>query len=658
MPALPFRQLHLDFHTSPAVSGVGADFDSEAFVRALQRMKVQSVTCFSRCHHGLIYHDTRFDDLRHPGLSCDLLGRQIEACHRAGIRAPVYISVGWDDLQRRRHPEWLERDEHGHHRGPGPLEPGFEHKLCLNTPYVDFLAEQTAEVLQRFDCDGLFFDIVHQGPCLCERCLQSMARKDLDPASPADRRRHAEQLLDAFKRRMTGLVRQRAPEASIFYNAGHLGPETRRTLDLVTHLELESLPTGHWGHLHFPITVRHARGMGPPLLGLTAAFHGSWGDLCAPKSLEALESECFQMLAQGARCSVGTQLLPGGSFEPAMVELLERVYGQVQAREPWCEGARPQTEVGVFHPEAFGASDGPLDSSAAGALMILGEGHQQFDFLDGRSDFQRYRVILVPDRIRVGPELARALSGYLGRGGALLLCHLGGLAPEADRFALAEVGARCLGLSPVEPDFLVPGPQLAAALPGGPLAMKWRAMRVCPEAGTEVLAGVRLPLLERTRRAFYGHQHAPPGPGADYPAAIQRGRVLYLAHPVLSMYRQQAWPWCRDLLLAALSRLLPDPLVKTGAPRTCQVTVTAQPHHRRRVLHLLHYIPRPVGERFAVVDETLPLSGVELALRCDAPPRRVTLEPGAEPLPLTFEPPYARFTVPQVRGHQLVVVHD
>jgi len=658
VPPLPFRQVHLDFHTAPEIPGVGARFDPQAFAGALLRARVQSVTCFSRCHHGHIYHDTRFSDLRHPGLSVDLLGLQIAACHAAGIRVPVYISVGWDDIQRRRHPGWLERDEHGRPDGPGPLEPGFAHKLCLNSPYADFVAEQTAEVLDRFPCDGLFFDIVYQGPCLCEHCLRSMTAGGLDPASPEDRSRHAAAVLDAFKRRMTGLVRARAPDASIFYNAGHLGPETRRTLPLVTHLELESLPAGHWGHLHFPVTVRHARTLGKPLVGMTAAFHGSWGDLGAPKSQPALEHECFRMLAAGARCSVGDQLLPDGTFDPATLEVIGRVFRQVEEREPYCEGAEPVAEIGVFHPEAFGAADGRVDSSAAGAAMILTEGHHVFDLIDGRADFGRYAVIVVPDRIRVGEALAGALRAFLRGGGGLLLLHLGGLAPDADRFSLEEVGAECLGPSPFEPDFLRPGPELAAGMPPTDLVMKWRAMRVRPEPGTRVLATVRLPRFNRTWRHYFGHQHAPPAGEADYPAAIQRGRVVYLAHPVLSMYRQQAWPWCRQLVLNALDLLLPRPLVRTTAPRTCQVSVTRQPASRRWVVHLLHYVPRPVGERFPVVDEWLPLRDVEVAVRCPEAFRRVTLVPGGEGVPSTREGPYLRFTVPEVRGHRLAVLEE
>ena len=415
MTKLPLRQLHLDFHNSPHIPDIAAGFEPGRFVEELQRAHVASVTCFSRCHHGLIYHDTElFPELKHPHLSRDLLGEQIQACHDAGIRVPIYITVGWDDIQRRAHPEWLERDEAGNADGPGPGEPGFDQKLCLGSPYVDFVAEQTAEVLDRFPCDGFFFDIVYQKPCMCDSCRARMVEQGMDPASPQDRVRNAEQVLDGFKARMTGLVRERVPDASVFYNAGHVGPETKRALDQVTHLELESLPGGHWGYLHFPMTVRYARSLGRPMVGMTAAFHGSWGDFGSPKARASLEHDCFQMLSHGAGCSVGDQLLPDGTFDRATTQVLGQVYAEVERKEPWCHRATSEAEIGVFYPEAFGASDGHIDSSAAGAMAALTEGHHLFDFIDGGADMGRYRLIVVPDRIRRNSGIAEPAGDRLG----------------------------------------------------------------------------------------------------------------------------------------------------------------------------------------------------------------------------------------------------
>ncbi|MCU0316201.1 MAG: hypothetical protein MUC92_06385, partial [Fimbriimonadaceae bacterium] len=144
--SIRYRQVHLDFHTSEHIPGIGSAFDPEHFVHTLKQAKVDSITCFSRCHHGYIYHETRFP-YQHPNLTCNLLVEQVRACHKADIRVPVYITVGWDMLQGRLHPEWLEVDDAGKLGTRAPLQDDWGwYKLDLASPYMDFLIEQTQEV--------------------------------------------------------------------------------------------------------------------------------------------------------------------------------------------------------------------------------------------------------------------------------------------------------------------------------------------------------------------------------------------------------------------------------------------------------------------------------------------------------------------------------
>ena len=93
---IPYRQVHLDFHTSPAIPSVGERFSREQFAEALKRGHVNSITVFSKCHHGYSYHPTTANEI-HPGLKFDLLGEQLAVCRELGVNAPVYISAGFDE---------------------------------------------------------------------------------------------------------------------------------------------------------------------------------------------------------------------------------------------------------------------------------------------------------------------------------------------------------------------------------------------------------------------------------------------------------------------------------------------------------------------------------------------------------------------------------
>ena len=208
MGKLRFRQVHLDFHTSEKIEGVGDDFDPKVFAETLKEAGVDSITCFARCHHGMIYYDTDAFPNKHPHLKRNLLKEQIEACHAVGIKVPIYITVGWDEYIARTHPEWLERTTEGKPYWAGPLQAGWK-TFCFNTPYVDHVEKQTIDVLEKFgsDVDGLFFDIIFQNPCCCTYCMEGMEQEGFDPEVEADRQKYADKVVNQFKERITNAVR-------------------------------------------------------------------------------------------------------------------------------------------------------------------------------------------------------------------------------------------------------------------------------------------------------------------------------------------------------------------------------------------------------------------------------------------------------------------
>jgi hypothetical protein len=653
MPTMPFRQVHLDFHTSEQIPGVGSRFDGERFAETLKRAHVNSITCFSRCHHGMIYHDTRFAEARHPHLTCNLLADQIQACHKVGIRVPIYITVGWDELQSRLHPEWLQRTREGKAQGAEPLQAGW-HKLCFNSPYVDFVWAQTEEVLEKFDVDGLFFDIIWQRACYCSFCLAGMVAAGLDPAREADAARFGREVEERFKQRFTEGIRARNRECTIFYNAGHVGPAIRATLATYSHLELESLPSGGWGYMHFPLTMAFARNLGVESLGMTGKFHKSWGDFNSLKNPAALEYECFTMLAEGARCSVGDQLHPTGELDAATYDLIGGVYRSVEEKEPWCAGAESVAEIAILTPEATGRNDARVDSAAAGALRMLHEGHYLCDMVDGQTDWSRYALLLMPDKLRLDATLREKTRAFLAGGGALILSHESGLTEDGQTYALEEFGVEACGPAEYAPDFIAPRAALAEGVPSTQHVLYERGLNLRPTATAEVLADLWHPYFERTWQHFCSHRHTPAAGPSEWPGVVQHGRVITFAHPVFGMYTRDGARVCRQLVLNAVARLLPRPLLRTDAPTTARLTLARQPAENRRVLHVLHYLPQRRHTGFDTLEDVIPLPNVTVGVRGDVP-KTAYLAPSREALAVTAADGYAQVTIPVVRGHAMVV---
>src|SRR5688500_774799 len=136
---LRFRQVHLDFHTSGLIPGIGARFSKRQFQEALKVGHVDSITLFSKCHHGWSYHSTKVGR-RHPHLKFDLLARQIEACRELNVRCPIYISAGLDEYMAMERPEWVVKNRDG--TTYDPLAVTWFKLMRFNSPYLDYLCEQ------------------------------------------------------------------------------------------------------------------------------------------------------------------------------------------------------------------------------------------------------------------------------------------------------------------------------------------------------------------------------------------------------------------------------------------------------------------------------------------------------------------------------------
>ncbi len=654
MAELPFRQVHLDFHTSPLIPDVGADFDAEAFASQLEEARVNSVTVFAKCHHGMAYYPTEVG-VPHPYLQRDLLGEMIGACHRRDIRTPVYVSVVWDEHMAHEHPEWQQVTPEGRAGVIAPFVPGWKW-LCMNSPYLDYVVAQTDEVVSRYDADGLFFDIimVTSPGCTCRYCVDGMLGEGLDPQNDDHLRRYAIQVARRAMDRLSQAVWRHRPGLKVFFNsrlrlARDAESGWRSELPYMSHVEIESLPSGQWGYLHYPLYSRYVQTLGAPYLGMTARFHKSWADFGGLKNEAALEYEVFSMLATGAQCSIGDQLHPRGALEKPAYDLIGRVYQSVEAKEPWCVAAEPVREVGVL--VSVEGWEREVDLTAEeGATMALLQSRRQFQLIDALAEWDAYKVLVLPDRCPVDVATAKRLRDYVAGGGGLLVS--GATALEGNDGILAGLlGIERADAADYSTHYIEAMPSLG--LPEMAHVMYEAPAPVRPAAGTEVLAWVTQPYFERHWDHFSSHRQTAPQSRTDMAAVAQRGRAIYIASPIFSAYRRHGNRVYRQLVEACLDRLAPDRTVQAGLPSSSQVTLMRQGD--RLVCHLLYYVAERRTLDIDIIEDVVPLTDVTLSVRTPGHPGRVYLAPQEQPLHWSYADGVATVVVPEVRGHQMVV---
>lgn len=649
-----FRQVHLDFHTSEHIEDIGKKFDKKQFQTALKKGHINSITLFSKCHHGWAYHPSKANEI-HPHLDFDLLGAQIQAAHEIGVKTPIYLSAGLDEKMAHRHPEWLVRNlDESTTWAKDFTEPGY-HKMCMSSPYLDYLVKQIEEVCNNYDADGIFLDIAGVQPCYCQNCIAKREELGLNPYDENDVLKHAEMVYKRYAEKTRAAVDKYKPNLSLFHNGGHIRQGRRDLVNYNTHLELESLPTGGWGYDHFPFSARYCQGLGVDYLGMTGKFHGSWGEFGGFKHPNALRFEVALAAANGAKCSVGDQLSPSGEMDMVTYDLIGSAYSELEEKEEWLDNVESVADIAIISPEAYvgDLSTGQMtkvDDSGSGVCRIMLEGKYLFDVIDFESDLSKYKVIILPDVIRADTDFAKRLREFCDCGGKVLATGKSALYENSNEFCL-NLGAEWIKENPYKPDYFRPLEKIKDMGDTGYIMYGNGEKIRC--IGNEL--GIREnPYFNRTRAHFCSHQHTPNS--CEYGGAgMTEGKDgIYIAWNIFADYAQSGELHLKQMAIFALDRLLDTAkTLKTNLP--AQGIVTLMKQSDRLICHLLYASPVKRGNGIEVIEDIVPIYNVELAIKTDKKINKVYLAPQKEDIDFTYENGYISVKLDKIECHQMVV---
>lgn len=293
------------------------------------------------------------------------------------------------------------------------------------------------------------------------------------------------------------------------------------------------------------------------------------------------------------------------------------------------------------------------NSSNVGACRILLEGKLLFDFIDRETDFSGYKLLILPDEIRVDEELAARLRAYIAQGGKALLTGRSGLKVDADEFAL-DVGARFVGENPFRPNYMIPEYD---AVNGKTAYVMYEQGYLIERTTGEAFAQSGDPYFNRQPFFFSSHQHTPNDPEKTHIAAVQKGGVVYIGWNAFRDYAIKGELHVKEMVLHAVERLLPSCERRVSVRRLPDrgvVTVTRQ--GARDVVHLLFAHTTVRGKGIEVIEDAVPLYNVSASLKRDERPSRVYLAPQMQEIPFEYEDGSVRFTVDCFTLHQMIAV--
>lgn len=684
----PVRQILFDFHTMPGIPDIGRDFDFEKIGNYFTCCGVDSVMFPFRCNQGFAYFPTE-TGIRYPGLQYDLVGKMIETCHSRGIQCQIYTNAVVCVEAGGRHPEWLKRT---------PDFSAHDNTICSNADgFTEELCAMLREVTRKYSPDGIFLDFGYDPPCICGNCLRRMKEEGIDWRN--DPEAHRDFAIRSSMRKYHAIcraAREHDPEILLCIN----GIPYEEKMEDSTHFEFECLPTSTWGYHQLPVFSHYLRNIGKPVTNMTGRFHGGWGDFGGLRPRASLEYDVFYALGNGMGITIGDHFHPRGDMYPAVMELVSGTMRKLQRLEEWTRDAVAETEIAVIAPKSVLEGVQGTMNSVTGAARMLVELKQQFDILSDELPFRRdYKVILLPDEVRMTPALKKRLGEYLERGGKIISSMYSGLevrsdgkfvagmeappvpeykenqnavqppefvsdtearppADPNDRFAFPQWGVAYAGLSPWNPLFVTS--KKIAGFPDMPVTEIAESSLIEAAEGTEILAEYTAPYFNRQSSAVRYFQYLPPDAPCGKAAMTISRQVAHFAFPVFAAYFDSGRLPYRAMVQEALSRFLPEPMILApDALSFVKIFVTSQPERGRRVLHVISNFPEKRTPKLEVVEDDIPVSRMLLKLNTMGRKiQKLYTVPENQEIAFTEEGGYISFAVPDFAGHTMIVAEE
>lgn len=640
--------LFYDNHTMPACPDVGANFDVEAFTDRIKRCGVDYLTFHARCNLGMAYYDTKIG-IKHPSLKYDLFGKLADACQRKGIALTAYLNGGISSAEGVLHRDWTTLAFDGREYREPRYTP-YVRTMCYNSPYRDHLISMVKEIATNYPVSGFFIDCLQVFYCVCPICVKEMKERGIDYT----KREEVGKFSEFSALRLAEDVYKTAvaikPGLLIYHN----NPGYEEQEKFSTYFEVECLPTGSWGYEYLPVLSHYVRTLGnKPVLNMTGRFY-DWGDFGGLRPEAAIKSELLYGLANGMRPNVGGHFHPRGDLENAVLDRIEKIYKELQTMEPWFDNAKNSTEIAIVYPESIGKIRG--DKQLRSAVRMLSELKQQFDVVTLASDWSKYQVLVIPDNILFSDEIARRVKTHIAAGKAVISSGSSGLNLEKTQFVLEkEWGIIFKEECDFDPAYFTTGKKFNKGLPDMPLSLYSSGISVEALPGTNVEANLIKPYYNRGWDGEYAFYYNPPDKVTNKPALTVNGKVAHFSHRIFTGYADQAPVELKTVFGNVLNKFLPDPLVKhDNLPSYSRVFVTEQ--QKRKMVHLLSYLPEMRGLNTQMIEEPIELHDVKISLRNDGKsPQKVYLAPNRKSLPFKSIDGYTVVTIPVSKGYSLIV---
>jgi len=637
------RHIHFDFHTMPGIYDFNKEWDPAIFAQRLADAHVDYINFAAECNLGFSYYKTKLG-IPYPGMKGDMLGDIIRECHARGIGVTAYINIGLMHELAHRHPEWCRVNKEGSMTlSEDRVHNNFFRMMCYNSRgYHEHLLGVIKEICE-YDIDGLFCDCMKFFPCHCKDCTDDMIRLGIDIEDEVAVTKFSETVLFKVGEEIKEIV---GPDRYLFMNA----MPYYEWRNINTHMEVECLPSyGGWGYDYLWPTAAIGRSCQKKSIHMTGRFQHEWGDFGGYKGKISIENDLYDGLCNNMIPSIGDHMHPAGLPEKDIYEDIGQIYEKLMKYEPYTEGAEFVADIGVL----TDVSKVSRLAQYQGLGRMLAELKLSYNIVHVEADFSFYKLIILPDQLRISTEVAKKIERYIATGGKVLISGFSGLNEDESGFGLPEISASYLGKDMSNASYFE-----FVNVPEGSAVMKYEIyeegilMRAMDEK--DVRAWHVRPYFDKHWDGRHGYYYTPPKERSGCTAAMCNGKVAYICFRVFEAYYNSALLEHKRLVAQLIDELLPCPSVKVikGVPSTARVTVTKTEEHT--LLHVKVTFPEPRGKMNIVEEHGVLSAGAEVAVRGEY--QNAYLLPGEIPVATRIEDGYTILTLGEITGYDMFML--
>lgn len=616
-----YRRAVIDMHIPDWDDKFLSEFNADDYVSMLVKSRAQSIVCYGMSHVGLFNFPTKVGQ-QHRGLrGRNVLGEMIEKCHAHDIAVVIYVSLIFDRWAGDNHPDWRMITHAGKPQGEG----GRHGLACPNSPYREYVRSFTEEICQKFDFEGMRFDMTFwPSLCYCQHCQKRFA-DEVGGELPRvinwqDERwvafaRARERWLAEFAAVATDTVRKHKPQATVEHQSstyplnwqfGVAAPLVPQNDFLQGDFYGDSLQGSFVRKLLEELTPNRP-------FGFETSFSMELRDHTGKKSEALLEAKASAAIADAAAFIFIDAIDPLGTLNPTVHERMGRVFDRLMPYYAHLGGTRVQ-DVTLYYsldskfnlatpgrgPDMVDLSDTHTSNSMQAARRLIAN-HVPFGVITKKSlaKLPDTKVLVLSNVHMMDEDEVRAIRQWVENGGTLLASGSTSLINKQGQtqkdFMLADV----LGVHLVKADWRDQEHYIAPTKAGAEYFGAWTAkhpafvtgslVEIRAAEGATVLATTTLPWPAADGTKFASIHSNPPWQATDRPEIVLnkfgRGRAIYCASTIESV------EGLTDTYLS-LVRSLAGPLrFESDAPPVVEMTMFHQADRHRYLLSLVNFQP-------------------------------------------------------------------